>query len=114
MNSVTSALNMVHIFYLVNYGLSILMMNHIYPIIIIISSRIELNMLFKTKDVIKISRCDRKIHKSIRIPVEVHEINKRFTVTVQPRNACKLEFIYHLWLPVLDQPKSDIVVFSNN
>ena len=49
-------------------------------------------------------RCDRNIHKAMTIPVDIHEINKRFTVTVQPKNACKLEFF--------DQPQSDIVVFA--
>ena len=70
-----------------------------------------MNMLFKTKDERKISRCDRNIHKAMRIPVDIHEWNKKFTVTVQPKNACKLEFLDHLWLPFLDQPQSDIVFF---
>ena len=33
-------------------------------------------------------------------------------MTAQPRNACKLEFADHLWLPFLDQPQSDIVFFA--
>ena len=45
----------------------------------------------------------------MRIPVDIHEINKKFTFTVQPKNACKLEFVDHLWLHFLDQPKSDIL-----
>ena len=28
------------------------------------------------------------------------------------KNACKLGFVDHLWLPFLDQPQSDIVVFA--
>ena len=48
----------------------------------------------------------------MRITVEIHERNKKFTVTVQPKNACKLEFLDHLWLPFLDQPQFDIVVFA--
>ena len=28
------------------------------------------------------------------------------------KNACKLEFVDHLWLTFLDQPQSDIVVFE--
>ena len=52
-----------------------------------------------------------KIHKDMRIPVDIHEINKKLTVTVHPKNACKLEFVDHLWLPFLDQPQSDIAVF---
>ena len=46
----------------------------------------------------------------MRIPVEIHERNKKLTVIVQPKNACKLEFLYHFWLPFLDQPQYDIVV----
>ena len=38
--------------------------------------------------------------------------NKKCTVTIQPKNACKLEFLDHLWLPFLDHPHSDIVVFA--
>ena len=36
----------------------------------------------------------------------------KFFVTVQPKNACKLEFVDHLWIPFLDQPQSNIVVFD--
>ena len=69
-------------------------------------------MLFKTKDVIKISRCDRKIHKSMRILIDIHERNRKFSVTIQPRNTCKLKFVDHLWLQFLDQPQYGIVVFA--
>ena len=69
-------------------------------------------MLFKTKDVRKGRKYDKKIHKSMIIPVDINEINKHFTVTVQPKNACKLEFVDHLWLPFIDQPQSDILVFE--
>ena len=71
-----------------------------------------MNMLFKTKDEINRRRCDRNIHKTMRIPVDIHDTNKRFTVTVQPNNACRSEFIDHLWLPFLDQPQFEIVVFA--
>ena len=67
-----------------------------------------MNILFKTKNVRKSSRCDIKIYKAMRIPFEIHEINKRFIVTIQPKNACKLEFLDHLWLPFLRQPQSHI------
>ena len=30
---------------------------------------------------------------------------------VNLKTPCKLEFADHLWLPFLDQPKSDVVVF---
>ena len=57
-----------------------------------------MNILFKNKNVRKSSRCDIKIYKAMRIPVIIHERNKKFTVTVQPKNACKLDFVDHLWL----------------
>ena len=69
-------------------------------------------MLFKTKDVRKGRKYDIKIHKSMIIPVDIHEINQKFAVTVQPKNKCKLESVYHLWLPFIDQPQSDIVFFA--
>ena len=46
-------------------------------------------MLFKTKDKGKIRRCDINIHKDMRIPVDINERNKNFTVTVQPKIACR-------------------------
>ena len=99
----SSALNMVQIVNSVNYGLKILNMNHISQIEKLIPDRIKMNMSFKTKYVRKRRIWDRKIHKTMIIPVDVHERNKKFTVTVWPKNACKLEFVDHLWLPVLDQ-----------
>ena len=35
----------------------------------------------------------------------------KFTVTVEPKNARKLGFVDHLWLPFIDQPEPNIVVF---
>ena len=46
-------------------------------------------MLFKTKDVRKRRRCDINVHKAIRIPVDIHQTNKTFSVTFQPKDACK-------------------------
>ena len=48
----------------------------------------------------------------MRIPVDIHQTNEKFSVTVQPKNACKLESADHLWLTFLDQPQSDIVFFA--
>ena len=62
----------------------------------LISGQIKMNMLFKTKAVIKRRRRDRIIHKLWEIPVGIHEKNKKFTDTVQPKNACKLGFVDHL------------------
>ena len=71
-----------------------------------------MNMLFKIKYVSKRRRWYRKLHKAVIIPIDIHERNKKFTVIVQPKNACKLEFVDHLWLPFIDQSQSDILVFS--
>ena len=49
-----------------------------------------MGMLFKTKDERKRKRYDINIHKAMRIPVYIHETNKKFTVTVQPKNSCQL------------------------
>ena len=73
-----------------------------------------MNTLFKTNDERTRSRCDRNIHKVVRITVDVHQTNIKLFVTVQPKNACKLEFSDHLWIPFIDQPQSDILVFANN
>ena len=68
--------------------------------------------MFKTVKERKRRRCDIIIHNAIRILVDIHETNKKFSVTVQPKNACKLEFVDHLWLPFIYQPQSDIIVFA--
>ena len=44
----------------------------------------------------------------MRIPVDIHQTNKKFCVTVQQNNARKLEFADHLWLLFLDQPQSRV------
>ena len=69
-------------------------------------------MFFKTKDERKTRIRDRNILKARGILVEIHETNKKFSVTAQPKHVCKLGFVYHLWLPSLDQTHSDIVVFA--
>ena len=71
----------------------------------------KMNTLFKNINGRKISRCDKNIHKDVQIPVDIYQITKNFFVTVQPKNACKLEFADHLWLLFLYKPQSDIVVF---
>ena len=48
----------------------------------------------------------------MRIPFGNYQRTKTFFVTVQQKNACKLEFADQLWLPFLDKPQSDIVVFD--
>ena len=39
-----------------------------------------------------------------------YQTNKKFFVTVKPKNACKLEFEDNLWLPFIDQTQSGILV----
>ena len=42
--------------------------------------------------------------------VGIYQTNKKFFVTVKPKNACKLEFEDNLWLPFIDQTQSGILV----
>ena len=55
------------------YVLRISMMYHIFPIKKLISSQIKINMLCNNEDLRKRSRCDRKIHKDMRVFVDIHE-----------------------------------------
>ena len=59
--------------------------------------------MFKNIDDIKIIICDKNIHKAMITPVDIYQTNKNCFVTVQPKNACKLEFVDHLWIPFIDQ-----------
>ena len=58
-----------------------------------------MNTLFNINGEIKIIRCDRSIQKAMIITVDIYQTNKHFSVTVQPKNAFKLESADHLWLP---------------
>ena len=86
-------------------------MNHISPIIL--KNQVESKLIYcltlglQTND--KHAIKNKQVYDN-----DTREINKRFTITVQPKNACKLEFVNHFWPPFLDQPKSDIVVFAIN
>ena len=71
-----------------------------------------MNTFVNNTDGRKRSKYDRNIHKGMRIPVDIYQTNKKFFVTVQPKNACKLEFADHLWIPFIDEPQSFIVVFT--
>ena len=51
----------------------------------------------------KYSRYNKIIHNAIQTYVEIYQRTKRFFVTVQTKNTCKLEFADHLWLPFFDQ-----------
>ena len=69
----------------------------------LISTKIQIITLFATYDEIKGGRCGIIINKAMIVNVDIHQI-KKFSVTVQLKNACKLKFADHLWLPFLDQP----------
>ena len=71
-----------------------------------------MNTLFKTNNKIKIRGCDKSIHKDMRIPVDTHQMNNKFSDTIQPKNTCKLEFSHNLWVQFIDQPQYEIVVFQ--
>ena len=71
-----------------------------------------MNELFKDYDGIKRRKYNRNIHKDMIINDGFYQTNKKLFVTVQPKNACKLEFSDHLWIPFIDQPQSEIVVFA--
>ena len=51
-------------------------------------------------------------HKSMKITNRNCPKRTKLFVTVHPRNVCKMVFPDHLWLPFLDQPQSDKVVFA--
>ena len=69
-----------------------------------------MNALFKNSYGIKRREYDRNIHKAMKIIVDIYQTNKKLFVIVQPKSACKWEFADYLWIPILDQPQSDIVV----
>ena len=48
----------------------------------------------------------------MQIPVDIYQMTEKFFAAVQPKNARKLEFADHSWLPSFDQPHSGIVVFA--
>ena len=54
-----------------------------------------MNILFRENGKRKRSRCDNIIHKYIIISVDINQKNKSFSVTFQPKKACKLEFVEH-------------------
>ena len=58
------------------------------------------------------SRCDISIHKDMRISIYIHKKNKNYSVTVQQKKHVNCHFADYLWIPLIDQPQSDIVVFK--
>ena len=52
------------------------------------------------------------IHKAMRIPDGIFQTNHNSFLKVNQKGKYKLNFGYYLWLPYLDQPQSDVVVFA--
>ena len=70
-----------------------------------------MNKMFKKKNGRKIKKLNMNTHKAMRISDLVFQTNKTLFVTFNPRNSCKLELSYHLWLLFFDKPQSDVVLF---
>ena len=68
-----------------------------------------MNKLFKKNDEIKRRVFDRNINKDMQITFNIYQKNKKVICYSSTKNACVLEFAYHLWLPFLDQRQSDTV-----
>ena len=51
------------------------------------------------------------IYKATIITDENFQTNNKLFVMFHTKNACKLEFADHLWLPFLDQKQLDVLVF---
>ena len=51
-------------------------------------------------------------YKDLKFLYLIYQNSKRLFVRVNPINIYKFEFSYHLWLPFLDQPQSDVVFFA--
>ena len=68
--------------------------------------------MFKRKNRIKISNLNTNKQKYMIIPDFICKTNKKLFVTINPKNAHKLEFSDHSCLPFIDQPQPDIVVFE--
>ena len=49
----------------------------------------------------------------MRIPDRIFQTNKKLYVTLNTKNIQNLEFDNHLWLPFIDQPKSEACSFFN-
>ena len=52
------------------------------------------------------------LYKAVINPDPICQNIKIIFVIVIPRNACKFELADHLYLPFLDQPHSDVIVFE--
>ena len=71
-----------------------------------------MNTLFSKNNGIKIRKSNMNKHRNTIILDCICQKNKKLFVIVNPRNACKMGFSDHLWLPFLDQPQSYVVAFA--
>ena len=71
-----------------------------------------MNTLFNNNAGRKRGKYDRKIHKAMRILVDIYQTNKKLFVTVQPKPVCKLEFSDNLWMTFIDKPQLCMVVLE--
>ena len=62
-----------------------------------------MNKMSDKKNGRKKRQLDMNKHKVVRIPDLICQNNKTFFMTVHPRNVCKMEFDYCLWLSFLVQ-----------
>ena len=86
MSYVISNLSIAQTLYLENQGLCILEANHIFlQKKKILSSQIQINEWFIYIDERKRERCDRNIHKFMRIPIDIYQKKKKMFATVQSK-----------------------------
>ena len=71
-----------------------------------------MKFMFKRNNATKRRKLNMNEYKAMRIPDRICKNNKKLFVTVNTQNACKLGFSDRSWLPSLNQPQSDVVVFE--
>ena len=77
----------------------------------LISCKIKTKTMFKKNKGTKKGEYDMNINKALKIIDWILKTNNKLFVAFNPKNVCKLEFAYHLWLPFLDQNQPYILVF---
>ena len=71
-----------------------------------------MKIMFKNNNGRKRMKCDTNTHKAMIVLDGIFQTNNKLFVTVLPKIACKLKCSNRLWLPFLDQTRSEIVVFG--
>ena len=72
----------------------------------------KLSIQFLRENGRKIRKLNMNRHKTMGNINRICQNNNIKIITVNPKNVCKMEFADNLWLPFLDQPRSDVVVFE--